>query len=112
MPHRAATSCTESRVVVRSCPASAARRAWCGFRCFAYDGTEQTITLSVTARGAGSVCVYLDARGGAPAAILPVRPADGRQEITAAFAPEAGTHALFVDYAGSGYIDLHTLTIA
>ena len=86
--------------------------AWCGFKYFAYDGTEQTVTLSVAARGAGSVCVYLDACGGAPAAILPVRPSEGRQEITAAFASEAGTHALYVDYAGSGYIDLHTLTIA
>ena len=76
--------------------------ATAGFKYFAFDGTEKTI--SVTGRGAGKLIVSTDPNGSDVVATVPMN------GVGACNIP-AGTHALYFRYTGDDAADFISFTI-
>lgn len=85
--------------------------AWCGFKYFAFDGTEKTISLTVRGNGDGLVKVCVD-RAGKLVAELAVSPSAEWQEVCAELESISGTAPLFFLYDGAGSLDFSAFEIA
>ena len=85
-------------------------KAWCGFKYFAFDGTESRITVTVRGEAAGTLKVYTRL-GGHPAASLLVKPSGDWAEYSGKLAIEAGTAPLYFVYEGSGSLDFDSFAI-
>ena len=84
--------------------------AWAGFKYFVFGGNERRI--SVTGRGtAFGKLKVLTERGGAPAAVIQLRPSDGDAEFSSDLSIPAGTYPLYFCFEGSGAFDFKSFTI-
>ena len=84
--------------------------AWCGFKYFAFDGTESSLKVMVRASGEGVLKVSTE-RGGKPAAEVAVKPCGGWMNFEGAFASQEGTAPLYFTYEGSGKVDFKSFEI-
>lgn len=87
-----------------------------GYKYFGFDGREGSVRLEVRGTFAGEVVLRLDAPDGAEAARLALT-ADGGDasawhEVEAPFACLEGTHAVYLDFIGTGALDLAELSFA
>lgn len=84
--------------------------AWCGFKYFAFDGTESSLKVMVRASGEGVLKVSTE-RGGKPAAEVAVKPCGGWMSFEGVFASQEGTAPLYFTYEGSGKVDFKSFEI-
>ena len=84
--------------------------AWCGFKYFAFDGTESSLKVMVRASGEGVLKVSTE-RGGKPAAEVAVKPCGGWMSFEGAFTVQEGTAPLYFTYEGNGKVDFKSFEI-
>lgn len=85
--------------------------SWCGFKYFAFDGTESEIRITArSASGEGYLKVSTDRRMKPEAAVL-ISPSADWKEFSAELKLPAGTAPLYFTYTGSGSIDLLSFEI-
>ena len=78
--------------------------SWCGFKYFAFDGTETSITVTVCGSAMGNLKVYTD-RFAEPVAVLRVTASQKYKTFTGKLSPIIGTQALYFVYNGTGALD-------
>ena len=81
-----------------------------GFKYFAFAGDEQKITVTVGGNADGSLHVKSQLDGGNLAKI-PVHTCGAKTSATADLSCQAGRHALYFVYEGSGSLDFMDFTI-
>ena len=84
--------------------------AWCGFKYFAFDGSETKLTVTVRGTGEGALCFGTD-REHLNAAKVHVSPAADWTSFDAPISLPKGVHALYVSFSGSGALDFYNFTI-
>ena len=84
--------------------------AWCGFKYFAFVGSEKTVTVTVRGSGSGVIKAYTDWVHPAAAA-LPVVPSSEWADFTAPINVSAGVVPLFFVFEGDGAIDFSTFEV-
>lgn len=84
--------------------------AWCGFKYFAFDGSETTLTVTMRGTAAGTLKVYTD-RNLAPVASILVKPSEEWTEFSDYFQVKPGTAPLYFVYEGVGSMDFQSLEI-
>ena len=78
--------------------------AWCGFKYFAFDGSESEITVTVRGSAMGMLKVYNE-REQAPVAEIRVTASQDYTAFSSTFSVSAGTQPLFFVFEGSGAMD-------
>ena len=86
--------------------------AECGFKYFAFDGTERQIALRVRGEFTGEIQVIPDDPDGSPAVSVKVSGGDRWQWESAELSIPAGTHALYFKVLGQGSCDLDAFYIS
>ena len=84
--------------------------AWCGFKYFSFDGSEQAISVRVRGSADGTLQVFTD-RSKPDVAEIRISPSASWADFRASFRPEPGIHPLFFVYTGAGALDFSTFTI-
>lgn len=84
--------------------------AWCGFRYFAFDGSESRIRVSVRSTSYGVLTVHSDLNS-EPLAEICVRPGTEWAEYAGDFAAPAGTQPLYFVFHGTGSLDFNCFEI-
>ena len=84
--------------------------SWCGFKYFAFDGSEQALTLTVRGNAEGTLKVLTD-RKFPPAAAVPVKPSETWTAVSGKLKLPAGTFSLYFVYEGSGSLDFNDFVI-
>ncbi|MBR1757120.1 MAG: family 43 glycosylhydrolase [Lachnospiraceae bacterium] len=84
--------------------------AWCGFKYFAFDGTESTITLTVRGYASGIIKVYTD-REKEPVAKVQIYQSMGWKDYETLIHVEAGVAPLYFVYQGQEGMDFKAFEI-
>ena len=85
--------------------------AWCGFKYFAFDGSEKEITVTVRGSANGILKVCTD-RTKAPVAEIRLTASENYERFSAELTLPVGTHPLYFVYEGSGAQDFESFEIA
>ena len=85
--------------------------AGCGFKYFAFDGTEREVTLELRGSFAGKVLLHLDKEDAPAAAEIPCVPADRWTSFSAPIQIE-GVHAVYLTLEGEGALDFNSIRFA
>lgn len=83
--------------------------AWCGFKYFSFDGSEQAISVRVRGSADGILKVFTD-RSKPAVAEIRVSPSASWADFRASFRPEPGTRPLLFAYTGAGALDFSAFT--
>ena len=78
--------------------------ARCGFRYFAFDGSESLMTVTIRGNAEGTLKVYTK-KSTVPAACITIEASDDWKEFSGSFAAEAGKAPLYFVFEGSGSLD-------
>ena len=78
--------------------------SWCGFKYFAFDGSESKLTVTVRGDAAGTLKVYTN-RNLPPVASILIKPCEDWKEYTGKLEIPAGTAPLYFAYEGGGSLD-------
>lgn len=78
--------------------------ARCGFRYFAFDGSESLMTVTIRGNAEGVLKVYTK-KSTVPAACITIEASDDWKEFSGSFAAEAGKAPLCFVFRGSGSLD-------
>ena len=84
--------------------------SWCGFKYFAFDGTESKLIVTVRGSAAGTLKVYTDCNL-PPVASVPVKPSDDWTEYSEKLEITAGEAPLYFVYEGGGSLDFSVFEI-
>ena len=84
--------------------------AWAGFKYFAFDGTEESVAVTLRGSAVGTLKIFTN-RALPPVASLLVRPSEDWTGITGKLSVSAGTAPLYFVYDGAGMLDLKAFTI-
>ena len=84
--------------------------SWCGFKYFAFDGSESKLTVTIRGDAAGTLKVYTD-RDLPPVAYVPVKPSDDWTSFSGKLTIPAGTAPLYFVYEGGGSLDFAAFEI-
>ena len=84
--------------------------SWCGFKYFAFDGSESKLTVTIRGDAAGTLKVYTD-RDLPPVAYVPVKPSDDWTSFSGKLTIPAGTASLYFVYEGGGSLDFAAFEI-
>ena len=84
--------------------------SWCGFKYFAFDGSESKLTVTVRGDAAGTLKVYTD-RDLPPVASVPVKLSDDWTSFSGKLTIPAGTAPLYFVYEGGGSLDFAAFEI-
>lgn len=84
--------------------------SWCGFKYFAFDGSESKLTVTIRGDAAGTLKVYTD-RDLPPVAYVPVKPSDDWTEYSEKLEITAGEAPLYFVYEGGGSLDFSVFEI-
>lgn len=84
--------------------------AWCGFKRFAFDGTESQITITIRGNAAGVMKVYTN-RHLPPVASIRIQLSEGWTEYAGKIELSTGISSLYFTYEGSGSLDLKEFEI-
>ncbi len=84
--------------------------SWCGFKYFAFDGSESKLSITVRGSAAGAVKVYIN-RNMPPVASVPVKPSDDWTEYSGELDIPSGEAPLTFVYDGSGSLDFAAFEI-
>ena len=79
-----------------------------GFKYFAFDGSQTTLSINAKGSAEGSVAVLTDPKE-APIARIPVHPSENWHTFRCELPAVAGTKALYLRFEGSGSLDLNTI---
>ena len=84
--------------------------SWCGFKYFAFDGTESELTVTLRGDAAGTLKAYTD-RSLPPVASILVKPIEDWAEYSGKIELPAGTSPLYFVYEGGGSLDFTAFEI-
>lgn len=84
--------------------------SWCGFKYFAFDGTESKITVTVRSSQDGTLKVFTD-RSLPPVASVEIHPGTNWTDYSGEIKLPAGTSALYFVYEGAESIDFTAFQI-
>ena len=84
--------------------------SWCGFKYFAFDGSESKLTVTIRGDAAGTLKVYTD-RDLPPVTYVPVKPSDDWTSFSGKLTIPAGTAPLYFVYEGGGSLDFAAFEI-
>ena len=84
--------------------------AWCGFKYFAFDGTEKQLTITVRGQAEGTLKVFTN-RNMLPVASVLIRRSESRTAFSAPLSLLAGTTPLYFVYEGAGSMDFQSFEI-
>lgn len=85
--------------------------SWCGFKYFAFDGTEKEIAIMVRGDAEGRLKIYTD-RAKDPVCEIPVTPSPEYRRLAGKLAAIVGIQPIFFVYEGCGMMDFESFTIA
>ena len=84
--------------------------SWCSFKYFAFEGTEERISVTVQGKAAGTLKVFTD-RNRYPAASILIYPSDDWTEYSGELKLAEGNAPLFFVYEGAGSVDFKLFSI-
>ena len=84
--------------------------AWCGFKYFAFDGTESRLTVTVRGQAEGTLKVFTN-RNMLPIASILIRRSEDWTSYSAPLSLPAGTEPLYFVYEGAGSMDFQSFEI-
>ena len=86
--------------------------SWCGFKYFAFDGTESAVSVRVRGDGAGILWLHTD-RGLPPVgSVLITTAGEDWTEFSGKFEAPAGESPLYFVYEGGGSLDFAAFTLS
>ena len=84
--------------------------AWAGFKYFLFDGSEQSLRVTVRGTAEGKVKVFYD-RKAKPVAVVSVHPAEEWKSFSTRIHLPSGAYPLYFVYEGSGAMNLLSFEI-
>lgn len=85
-------------------------RSWCGFKYFAFDGSESKITVTLRGNAVGTLKVHTD-RDLPPIASILIKPCEDWTEYSGKLEIPAGEAPLYFVYEGGGSLDFAAFEI-
>ena len=84
--------------------------AWCGFKYFAFEGTESRITVTVRGQAEGTLKVFTN-QNMLPVASVLIRRSEDWTTFSVPLTLPAGTASLYFVYEGAGSVDFQSFEI-